>query len=86
MAMRALIICLLLFLPASAQAMNWEGKDDWMAEIEPAVIYGKSVPNARPLPDPACPAVPEKTAEHNPYEQVPLARHGCPMAPPEPAG
>ena len=79
--MRALLTSLLMLLPAAAQAMNWEGKDDWMADIEPAVTYEKSAPHARPLPDPACPVKPEKKAEDNPYEQVPLNPPGCPSDP-----
>ena len=77
---------MLLILPAAAQAMNWEGKDDWMADIAPAVIYEKSAPHARPLPDPDCPVKPEKKAENNPYEQVPLARKNCPEDPAQPNG
>ena len=82
--MRALALILLLLLPASAQAMNWEGKDDWMADMEPAVIYEEASPHATPLPDAACAAEPEEKAEKNPYEQVPLARHDCPTDRPEP--
>ena len=82
--MRALALSLLLVLPASAQAMNWEGKDDWMADMEPAVIYEESAPHATPLPEEACAAEPERKAENNPYEQVPLARHDCPAGRPEP--
>jgi len=69
---------MLIIIPAAAQAMNWEGKDDWMADIAPAVIYENAAPHAKPLPDSACPVKPEKKAKHNPYEQVPLARKNCP--------
>jgi hypothetical protein len=69
---------MLIIIPAAAQAMNWEGKDDWMADIAPAVIYENAAPHAQLLPDPACPVKPQKKAEHNPYEQVPLARKNCP--------
>ena len=72
---------MLLFLPASAQAMNWEGKDDWMADMEPAVVYEDSAPHARPKPDRPCP-VSKAEVKDNPYEQIPLDRHDCP---PEPA-
>ena len=82
--MRALALGVLLVLPSAAQAMNWEGKEDWMADMEPAVIYEDSVPHATPLPEEACAAKPEKKAENNPYEQVPLARHDCPAGSPEP--
>jgi hypothetical protein len=82
--MRALALGVLLVLPPSAQAMNWEGKEDWMADMEPAVIYEGAVPHATPPPDAACAAAPEQKAENNPYEQVPLPRHDCPAGSPEP--
>ena len=72
-----LLILMLLFLSAPAGAMNWEGKDDWMADMEPALVYETSSPHARPQPDKPCP-VSEAEVKDNPYEQVPLVRHGCP--------
>jgi hypothetical protein len=54
--MRALLTALvLIILPGSAQTANWEGKDDRMADIEPAVIYENSAPHARPLAGPGLP-------------------------------
>jgi hypothetical protein len=83
--MRALMPgLLLLILPLPAQAMNWEGKDDWMADMEPAVIYEESAPHASPLADSACRAKEQPPAGDNPYEQIPLNRHDCAAEPPEP--
>jgi hypothetical protein len=77
MVMRAFLPSLMLvLLPATAQAMNWEGKDDWMTDMEPAVVYEESAPHAKPPPDKTCKAV-EKKLKDNPYEQVPLDRHAC---------
>jgi hypothetical protein len=71
---------MLLVLPASAHAMNWEGKDDWMTEMEPAAVYEQAAPHARPQPDRPCP-VGKAELKDNPYEQIPLDRHGCPPDP-----
>jgi hypothetical protein len=79
--MRALLPGLLLLLPVPASAMNWEGKDDWMADMEPAAVYEASAPHASP-PQAACKPLRE-TPPDNPYEQVPLERHACPGEPPE---
>ena len=77
MGMRALLPSLMLvLLPAAAQAMNWEGKDDWMTDMEPAVIYEESTPHAKPPPEKTC-QTGEKKLKDNPYEQVPLGRHAC---------
>jgi len=58
-------------------AMNWEGHDDWMAEIPASLIYEQATGPARPLPPAPCgdrQALPD-----NPYDQVPL---GCPRQSP----
>ena len=76
--MRALLTCLLIGCAGPAQAMNWEGHDDWMADLEPAQVYRDSVPadRAPPRRAEACPSE-RPAAAANPYEQVPLARHDC---------
>jgi hypothetical protein len=80
--MRAILPSLaLLLLPGIAHAMNWEGHDDWMADMEPAVIYEKSAPHASPRPQQGCTAGSEE-ARDNPYEQIPLDRRDCPALPP----
>jgi len=58
--------------------MNWEGHDDWMAELAPAHEYRDAVPLARPLEKPTsiC-AAPQADRALNPYEQVPLAGSRC---------
>lgn len=79
--MRAVIpILLLLAGPGQALAMNWEGHDDWMERMEPAVIYQDSAPHAAPEPREACPPSATRPAD-NPYEQIPLGRPGCPALP-----
>lgn len=86
-AMRATLPSLLLLCsvlaPVPAHAMNWEGHDDWMADMEPAVIYEKAAPHAAPRPEVDCP-VSHEEAEDNPYEQIPLDRHNCPARPAAP--
>ena len=82
--MRAILPCLLLpplLWPLPAHAMNWEGHDDWMTDMEPAVVYEESAPHAVPLKPDGCPARrvnDQDEPNHNPYEQIPLARHACP--------
>lgn len=76
--MRALLTCLLIAIACPAQAMNWEGHDDWMADQGPALIYrdsGPAVPTVKPPPA-ACPPEAEP-GERNPYEQIPLNRPDC---------
>jgi hypothetical protein len=88
--MRALLPCLLLpplLWPLPAHAMNWEGHDDWMTDMEPAVVYEEAAPHAVPRKAGGCAARPENDqddADHNPYEQIPLARHACPDPRPAP--
>ena len=73
---------ILLAMVSPAAAMNWEGHDDWIREIAPGLAFEQAVPEARPLPSRLCPVRPEQLAA-NPYEQVPLPRHGCPPESPE---
>jgi hypothetical protein len=76
-----LTIVLLVGLAAPVAAMNWEGHEDWTSNFAPGLLFEMAVPNARPLPDHICPVTPEQAAA-NPYEQIPLPRHGCkPPAP-----
>ena len=70
-------ILLVLLWPLPAMAMNWEGHDDWMSELGPALTLEEYGPQARPLPSRDCPVSPGKAAR-NPYEQIPLPRHNCP--------
>ena len=65
-------------LAGPAQAMNWEGHDDWMADMAPALLYEQRAPHARgaPKPQAAC-RDRHKEAEKNPYEQIPLAPRDC---------
>ena len=76
----AILIMLLLICPGTAFAMNWEGHDDWMEEMAPAVIYEDSAPHAAPKPRAACPP-PTAPAADNPYEQIPLNTQDCPVVP-----
>ena len=58
--------------------MNWEGHDDWMADLAPALLYREAVPRAQAPPErpAAFPAI-RPAARPNPYEQVPLDRPDC---------
>lgn len=72
------VYAVLLTLASPAQAMNWEGHDDWMVDIEPARILAEDMPPAKARPGPPCPPDPELHLA-NPYEQIPLGRKGdCP--------
>lgn len=75
-----MVILLILASLAPALAMNWEGHDDWMESMEPAIIYEQSTPHAAPEPRSACPP-PAAAVADNPYEQIPLARPDCPAMP-----
>ncbi len=75
--MRAILMSLLLLLPTTtAQAMNWEGHDDWMTTMEPAVAYENAVPHASPRGPRSCAAT-AGDAKDNPYEQIPLDQDRC---------
>jgi hypothetical protein len=83
--MRWLIsIWLLSICPGMAFAMNWEGHDDWMENMEPAAVYEQALPHAAPDPRIACEPVKPPPAD-NPYEQIPLRRPDCPAIPPTPS-
>lgn len=56
-----------------AFAMNWEGKEDWMAEIPHAQAYEEQLPPATPRTTRTCDPVPSA----NPYEQVPIPGKNC---------
>ena len=75
-------IILLLCWPVPAMAMNWEGHDDWMLDYGMADVFMAAVPEARPPPPRDCPVTPEMAAK-NPYEQIPLPKHRCPVPSPE---
>ena len=75
--MRAFLTCLLIGCAGPALAMNWEGHDDAFADDPYAKAFMQAAPHAKPLPSRACP-VSEEQASANAYEQIPLARHGCP--------
>lgn len=83
--MRALLTCLIIGCAGPAQAMNWEGHDDWMADAGPALVYEHAAPHAVIVPEDRdrCSGFPA-AASGNPYEQIPLDRHDC-RAPAEPA-
>ena len=81
---RAMLPSLVLFCAVPAQAMNWEGHDDWMTEMEPAHLYEGAAPHAVPK-QPRCRGVTREAQadqpHDNPYEQIPLARPACPESP-----
>ena len=84
--MRAIFLSLfpLMMWSIAAPAMNWEGHDDWMADMEPALVYEKAAPAAAPQKQQTCGDRQER--EHNPYEQIELDRGKCPPSPaPAPA-
>lgn len=58
--------------------MNWEGHDDWMADMAPALVYEQEAPHAvlRVAPGARC-GDREASSAANPYEQIPLERHDC---------
>jgi hypothetical protein len=76
--MRLLTVIALLAGTQPSFAMNWEGHDDWMAEFPPVQALIDAAPEAKPLPVRDCPMGPMARSE-NPYEQIPLPRHNCPV-------
>jgi hypothetical protein len=70
-----LISAVLLPLSSPVHAMNWEGHDDWMVDIEPARILSEDMPPAKGRPGSPCPPDPE-THLSNPYEQIPIGQKG----------
>jgi len=80
--MRMLTLIALLASTQQAFAMNWEGHDDdWMIKFPPAQAFINAVPEAKPLPSRDCPMGPVARSD-NPYEQIPLPRHHCPVPQP----
>ena len=78
--MRMLAIIALLAGTQPAFAMNWEGHDDWMTEFPPVQPFIEAMPVTKPLPR-DCSLGPVARAD-NPYEQIPLPRHNCPVPQP----
>ena len=76
--MRMLMVIALLVGAQPAFAMNWEGHDDWMREFPPAQPFMDAAPEAKPLPPRDCAMEPAGSSD-NPYEQIPLPRHHCPV-------
>ncbi len=58
--------------------MNWEGHDDWMADMAPALAYEQEAPHAilQSSPRARCGDQAAKPVT-NPYEQIPIARPDC---------
>ena len=76
--MRRLLFLILIGSACPAQAMNWEGHDDWMAGIGPAIALDQSVPGAwAPRPQPGTCAEAKSKRADNPYEQIALPHHDC---------
>lgn len=63
----------LLLWSTPALAMNWEGKEDWMADVPHALAYEQQFPALTPPPLPVC----DSTGSANPYEQVPIPGKNC---------
>ena len=63
-----------------AQALNWEGHDDWF--LNPALIeaFTRSLPPPLAAPMPTC-AEREAAARANAYEQIPIAGLNCRKGP-----
>ena len=77
-AFAAMLIGCLLMPSSPAQAMNWEGHDDWMVDMEPARILAQEAPHAAPKSLKRC-WTGSAPATANPYEQIPLDHMGdCP--------
>jgi hypothetical protein len=62
-------------MSSPSYAMNWEGHDDWMADLPPAIEFQANAADANlPLrPSDACGSF----TPRNPYEQIPLATDTC---------
>ena len=80
--MRTLILIAVLATTQPAFAMNWEGHDDWMKEFPPAQAFIDAVPETKPLPPRDCPMEPIARSD-NPYEQIALPPHRCPLPQPD---
>lgn len=82
--MRILLTCLLIGCAVPARAMNWEGHDDWMADMAPALVLEQEAPHAVLLSRPQSRCGDERRQDvANPYEQIPIERPDC-GAPREP--
>lgn len=71
------LIVMACMAAGQADAMNWEGHDDWMADQPAAADYQAALrPGmSRALPPPVdCAAAPPLD---NPYEQVPAGKSAC---------
>lgn len=79
--MRMFIAIALLASMQSAFAMNWEGHVDWMSEFPPVQPFIEVTTEAKLPPPRDCPAKPVTRAD-NPYEQIPLPQHNCPVPQP----
>ena len=78
--MRMLAVIALFASTQQAFAMNWEGHDDWMSEFPPVQSFIEAAPIAKPSAR-DCKMRPVARAD-NPYEQIPLSQHGCPLPQP----
>lgn len=73
-----LTVCVLVSPAPLARAMNWEGHDDWMVDMEPARILEAEASPATKRPLRPCPTG-HDAAPANPYEQILLPHRGdCP--------
>jgi hypothetical protein len=79
--MRLLTVIALLAGTQPAFAMNWEGHDDWMTEFPPVQEFIDAMPETKLPPPRDCPVWPVARS-NNPYEQIPLPRHNCPVPQP----
>src|SRR5262245_37242939 len=63
------------FSTCPSNAMNWEGHDDWMADLPPAIALQSATTAATlpPRPSDVC----RVEVPRNPYEQIPLATDMC---------
>lgn len=64
---------------SSSQAMNWEGHDDWMADLPAALVLQAATPVALPQRSlKLCRLDPSR----DPYDQIPLPTDICRMGSP----
>lgn len=76
--MRALlaVAAIVLLLPSSAQAINWEGHDEWLDDAPIVDEFIEGVPQPLPKAMPSCKER-EERAKANSHEQVPLPGVNC---------
>jgi hypothetical protein len=80
--MRLIAVIALIASTQQSFAMNWEGHDDdWTTTFPPGQAFMAAVPEAKPPPPRNCPMGPVARSD-NPYEQIPLPRHHCPVSRP----